>query len=31
MKKIKLDNYEIENIEDCIHFNEEMYLFKFEK
>ena len=30
MKNNKLDNYEIENIEDCIPTIEEMYQFKFE-
>lgn len=31
MEKIKLDNFEIENIEDCIPLIEEMYQFKFKK
>ena len=30
MKTIKLDNFEIENIEDCISDIEKMYKFKFE-
>lgn len=31
MRNNKLDNYEIENIEDCIPLIEKMYKFKFEK